>query len=538
VRDEPFRRAVAYFQRRELRRAAAVCEDILARQPDHEKALALDGVIALLEGRPAHAAERLARAAALDPSSGDILSNLGTSYIQLERFGEAAEVYARAVALRPDHQPLRVNLASAYKALGRYDAALAELTPLIAAGAADADLRVEMGNLHVLAGNAATAIRHYRDALSLAPSLAAARRGLAYALQVAGQPSEALEEYRNLAESAPQDAQAQVDFGLILLKAGDAEAAIQALRRGVALDPKNMAARAALGKLLRARVPLWHFLMLGDEARNAAYDAAIRRAVKPGALVLDIGTGSGLLAMMAARAGARHVFACEAEPLLAEKAQEIVRSNGLGDRITIIAKRSLDLRVGQDLPRKADLLVSEIVDEVLLGEGIVRTLAHALTELVAEDAAVVPRAGAIHAMLVESPMLHHRQHVRRAAGFDVSAFNEFSRFSCSAAELRHVEYRPLSRPAEVFRFEFSRIGILPESKLIELAIFERGTGHALVTWFDLMLDEDHWLSSSPASPASHWSQVVHVCANPRVVVVGEIVRVAASHDTHDVSFLF
>jgi hypothetical protein len=141
-------------------------------------------------------------------------------------------------------------------------------------------------------------------------------------------------------------------------------------------------------------------------------------------------------------------------------------------------------------------------------------------------------------MLVESPTLHHRDHVRRAAGFDVSAFNEFSRFSCTAAELRNFDYRPLSRPAELFRFEFSRPGILPESKTIELDIVERGTGHALVTWFDLLLDEDHCLSSNPASPASHWSQVVHVCDEPRIVESGETVLVAASHDTHDISLLF
>ena len=320
--------------------------------------------------------------------------------------------------------------------------------PLIAAGGADAELLAEIGNLQVLAGDAGTAIRHYRDALSRAPNLVAARRGLAYALQVAGQAAASLDAYRALVDSAPQDAQAQIDFGLALLKAGDAEAAIEALRRGVVLDPKNMTARAALGKLLQARVPQWHFLMLGDATRNATYDAAIRRAVNPGAVVLDIGTGSGLLAMMAARAGAGHVFACEAEPLLAEKAREIVRSNGLGDRITIIPKRSLELRIGLDLPRKVDVLVSEIVDEVLLGERIVGTLAHALTELVMENAAVVPRAGVIHAMLVESAMLHHRGHVRHAAGFDVSAFNEFSRFSCRAVDLRDVEYRPLSAPAK------------------------------------------------------------------------------------------
>jgi hypothetical protein len=57
----------------------------------------------------------------------------------------------------------------------------------------------------------------------------------------------------------------------------------------------------------------WHYRMLNDQARNEAYDRAIRRALllRPGAVVLDIGGGTGLLSMFAARAGARHVYCCE-----------------------------------------------------------------------------------------------------------------------------------------------------------------------------------------------------------------------------------
>ena len=58
--------------------------------------------------------------------------------------------------------------------------------------------------------------------------------------------------------------------------------------------------------------------MINDDERNAAYERALARAVTPDSVVFEIGTGSGLVAMMAARAGARLVVTCEAVPVLAE----------------------------------------------------------------------------------------------------------------------------------------------------------------------------------------------------------------------------
>ena len=57
----------------------------------------------------------------------------------------------------------------------------------------------------------------------------------------------------------------------------------------------------------------WHYRMLNDKERNEAYDGAIKRAlqIRPGATVLDIGGGTGLLSIFAARAGADHVYCCE-----------------------------------------------------------------------------------------------------------------------------------------------------------------------------------------------------------------------------------
>jgi predicted RNA methylase len=83
--------------------------------------------------------------------------------------------------------------------------------------------------------------------------------------------------------------------------------------------------------------PVEHACMLQDERRTGDYLAALAEAVRPGDVVLDIGTGSGVLAIAAARAGARRVYAVEASDI-AEVAEQVFAANGVQDRVTLIAR--------------------------------------------------------------------------------------------------------------------------------------------------------------------------------------------------------
>ena len=113
-----------------------------------------------------------------------------------------------------------------------------------------------------------------------------------------------------------------------------------------------------IAQMIRSRkVPSWHAAMLRDHARNAAYRQAIE-AMAPGRVVLDIGTGSGLLAMIAARAGAARVVACEANPVVAETARRIIAANGLDHVVTVHACHSSELERAMIGGAGAELVVS------------------------------------------------------------------------------------------------------------------------------------------------------------------------------------
>jgi len=126
------------------------------------------------------------------------------------------------------------------------------------------------------------------------------------------------------------------------------------------------------------------FAAPGD--RNRGYADAIRAAA-PGRVVLDIGTGrDALWAIAAARAGARHVYAVEAQAAAAQQATRAVARAGLGDSVTVLAGDSTSVR----LPRPAEVCVSEIVGNIASAEGAIAVLADARARLCAGDCVWIP----------------------------------------------------------------------------------------------------------------------------------------------------
>src|SRR5581483_2265956 len=109
-----------------------------------------------------------------------------------------------------------------------------------------------------------------------------------------------------------------------------------------------------------------HGVMIADRARVGAYRRALERTVKPGHVVVDLGTGTGLLAVFACRLGARTVYAIEAEEII-DLARDIAAANGCADRIAFIRGHS----TGVQLPERADVVVSDVHGALpMFGRGL------------------------------------------------------------------------------------------------------------------------------------------------------------------------
>ncbi|VDK35730.1 unnamed protein product [Taenia asiatica] len=192
--------------------------------------------------------------------------------------------------------------------------------------------------------------------------------------------------------------------------------------------------------------------MLHDCDRNRRYYEALRhvitgmKAAGREVHVLDIGGGTGLLSMMAARAGADSVVACETFGPVASCALRILEANGLTERVKLINKHSTDLVVGEDMPRKANVLVAELFDTELIGEGALNVYLHAADNLLTSDAILIPCKAKMYLQIVESPFLWSHNQIEPFGG-DLSFPTE---------EMRRCHGSPVVFDLQVSRLKFVR----------------------------------------------------------------------------------
>ena len=154
----------------------------------------------------------------------------------------------------------------------------------------------------------------------------------------------------------------------------------------------------------------WHILMLNNQVRNVAFYRAIAETIQPGDLVLDIGTGTGLLSMMAVRLGAGHVYTCEVNPVLSKKALEIIDLNGFSDRITVFNQLSFDLS-SQEIP-PCDVLVTETIADDVFGENILKIFEYAQKRLLKPQAKIIPQPSKSSSELGNLSRKSSRKHLR------------------------------------------------------------------------------------------------------------------------------
>jgi hypothetical protein len=280
-----------------------------------------------------------------------------------------------------------------------------------------------------------------------------------------------------------------------------------------------------------------HVVMLNDRARTESYLRAIAEVVRAGDVVVDIGTGTGVLAMAAARAGAAHVYAIEVGRI-GQLARSLFAANGLADRITLVQGWSTQVT----LPRRADVLVSEIIGNEPLSENVLEVTSDAVTRLLTPDARLIPNRLRILALPVAVPASDaDRMFVSPVAaqnwsdwyGMDFTPLATAGRDAPSHSFIRPSRARSWTALAEPALL--ADLALESAQPIVERSVFAAATAagevNGVLVYFELELSPWTHLSVAPdrADEACSWLVPVWVLPHPVSVVAGDRLVISYTH---------
>ncbi|MGH9347999.1 MAG: 50S ribosomal protein L11 methyltransferase [Vicinamibacterales bacterium] len=246
-----------------------------------------------------------------------------------------------------------------------------------------------------------------------------------------------------------------------------------------------------------------HRRYVTDEDRVAAFDRAIAESVHPGDVVVDLGSGTGILGLLACRAGARRVYSIEQTGMI-EVARAICAANGFSDRVVFLNACSSDV----DLPELADVVVADQIGYFGYDAGIVRCFADARDRFLKPGGTLIPGRIDLCVAAVEGPhlMAPVASWERRSAGFDMRAARAWAVNTSYARVLSRDQL--LTDPGAPFSVDLSAPVPSVFTFATQSVARRSGTLHGVAGWFSASLSATVTLSNLPG--AGHTVDRCHV----------------------------
>jgi len=279
--------------------------------------------------------------------------------------------------------------------------------------------------------------------------------------------------------------------------------------------------------------------MLNDRTRTSSFLAGIGEVVTAGDVVVDIGTGTGILAIAAARAEAKHVYAIEASDI-GRSAQAIFEANGLADRITLV--RGWSTRI--TLPERADVLLSEIIGDDPLAEDVMQVTMDARKRLLRPGARLVPGGIRVFALPVTIPrdertkrMVTEETLRNWRSWYDVD-FGPLLQVKSDLLPTFHIrpqqanDWKALGEPILLTDIDLGEFSY-PVSLDVTRTFVAQAAGNldGFLMYFELELGPTTRLSTHPgqADSNNHWRSPVWIIDNPVPLRYGDRLRVTCKY---------
>lgn len=247
--------------------------------------------------------------------------------------------------------------------------------------------------------------------------------------------------------------------------------------------------------------------MVSDQPRTDAFARAIQEAIRPNDRVLDVGTGTGILAMLAANAGANQVYAID-QANITETVRKLVAHNGLEQRVTVLEGNASELKL--DAP--VDLLISEWLGQMAFEENMLKDVLIARDNNLKPGGKMLPCGVEVLFAPISDPELYHRY----GPGFWREPIHGLSLAPLETLELGQARAQRTRIPASSLLAPGATMVSLDLHKAKTNDPWQQGTFtfeverdatfHGFAGWFIAHLSASVSLDTGPGFPDTHWSQ--------------------------------
>jgi protein arginine N-methyltransferase 1 len=235
--------------------------------------------------------------------------------------------------------------------------------------------------------------------------------------------------------------------------------------------------------------------MIADRVRMDAFARALQKAITADAVIVDIGTGTGIFALLACRFGARRVYAIEPSDAI-QVAREMAAANGVADRIQFIQAMSTAVT----LPERADVVISDLGGVLPWFHQHLPSIADARRRLLKPGGTLIPQSDVVWAAVVDDPDLYAGDTGPwrdNGFGLDMEAARQLV---VNTWNKRRVASDRLLTGLERWAAIDYRVVEDPNvSARVSWTVARHGTGHGFVAGFDRTVADGVFLSNAPGA---------------------------------------
>lgn len=266
-------------------------------------------------------------------------------------------------------------------------------------------------------------------------------------------------------------------------------------------------------------------VMVADPVRMDAYRRALERAVTPGSVVLDVGTGIGVFAILASRYGARRVFAVEPGDVI-RLAERIAEDNGVGGDVEFIQ----DMSTRITLPERADVMISDLRAVLPLFQYHIPSIVDARKRLLAPGAVLIPLRDSLWAAVVHAPDTYRK--LTRPWSDDLGVDMQ-----ATEPVLTQMSRRVVATPDQLVTeprcwatLDYETIADPNVHGGAEWTVTKASAAHGILLWFDTELAEGIGFSNAPGEVETIYGNEFFPFSSEIALEPGDVIRVDLAAD--------